>query len=75
MARQKTIFCCLDQEHMHIFFTISDKLEVLSELVNPINVTNQTFIMMQRPMTPGWRVSRTSVAIYVYIYATQMDSC
>ena len=30
---------------MCTFFIISERLEVLSELVNPINVTNQTFIM------------------------------
>ena len=32
-------------------------MEELSELVNPINVTNQTFIMKQWPVTPGWRAS------------------
>ena len=63
MARRNTIYC-LDQEYMHAcFFIISEKLEVLSELVNPINVTNQTFIMKHRPVAPGWRVSRTSVAM------------
>ena len=48
---------------IHVFFSISEKLEVLSELVNPISVTNQTFIMKHRPVAPGWRVSRTSVAM------------
>ena len=45
------------------FLTTAEKLEVLSELVNPINVTNQTFIMKHRPVTPGWTVARTSVAM------------
>ena len=57
---------CLDQEYMHarfFFYYLYEKLEVLSELVNPINVTNQTFIMKHRPVAPGWRVSRTSVAM------------
>ena len=45
------------------FFIIYEKLEVLSELDNPVNVTNQTFIMKHRTVTPGWRVSRTSVAM------------
>ena len=49
---------------MHIFlFIISENVEVLSELVIPINIINQTFIMEHRPVTPGWRASRTSVAI------------
>ena len=52
----------LDQEHVHVFI-ISEKLEVLSELVNPINVTNQTFTMKHRPIVPGRRVTRTSVAM------------
>ena len=62
MARHKTIYC-LDQGiiHAHVFI-ISEKLEVLTELVNPVKVTNQTFITKHRPVTPGWRVSRTSVA-------------
>ena len=59
----------LDQEYMHIF--ISEKLEVLSKLVNLINVTNQTFIMKHRPVAPGWRVSRTSVAMHVYMYQSR----
>ena len=42
------------------FFIISDKLEVLSDA---INVTNQIFIMKHSPVAPGWRVSRTSVAM------------
>ena len=41
----------LDQEYMHVFCIVSEKLEVLSELAN---VTNQTFIMKHRPVTPGW---------------------
>ena len=45
------------------FCIISEKLEVLSELVNPINVTNQTFIMKHRPVALGWRVTRTSIAL------------
>ena len=45
------------------FCIISEKLEVLSELVNPINVTNQTFIMKHRPVAPRWRVSRSSVVM------------
>ena len=49
-----------------MFFIISEKLEVLSELVNPINVTNQTFIMKHRPVAPGWRVSSSSVAMCTY---------
>ena len=49
---------------MHVFlFIISDKVEVLSELVNPININNQTFIMKHRPVAPGWRASRNSVAM------------
>ena len=47
----------------YTFFFLSKKLEVLSELVNPANFTNQTFIMRHRPVAPGWRVSRTSVAM------------
>ena len=40
IIRHKTIYC-LDQEYMHAcFFIISEKLEVLSELVNPLNVIN-----------------------------------
>ena len=35
------------------FFIISEKLEILSELVNPINVTTLTFIMKHRPVAPG----------------------
>ena len=65
------------------YATVSEKLEVLSELVKPINVTNLTFIMKHRPVAPGWRVSRSSVAICIImyhsrpllIYSTQMDSC
>ena len=46
-----TLFTALTRNTcMHIFFIISEKLEVLSELVNPINVTNQTFIMKHRPV-------------------------
>ena len=45
MARHKTIYCGI-----HARFSVSEKLEVLSELVNPINVTNQTFIMKHRPV-------------------------
>ena len=47
---------------MHVFI-ISDKLEVLRELVNPANVTNQIFIMKHRPVAPGWTVSRIVVAM------------
>ena len=47
---------------MHVFLS-SQKLEILSELVNPINVTDQTFTMQHRPVAPGWRVTRTSVAM------------
>ena len=61
------------------FFTISEKLEVLSALVNPINVTNQTFIIKRKPVAPGWWVSRSSVAMCtctrVGLHATQMDPC
>ena len=64
MARHKTI-CCLDQKYMHVFYHdgIYENLEILSQLVNPINVTNQTFSMKHRPVAPGLRVSRTSVAM------------
>ena len=47
-----------------MFFIIYEKLEVLSELINP--VTNQTLIMKYRPVIPGWKVSRTSVAMCTY---------
>ena len=42
-----------------------------SELVNAINVTNQTFMMKHRPVAPGWRVSKSWVAIVYIIYALQ----
>ena len=51
--------------HAH-FYIIS---EVLSELTSPINVTNQTFIMRHRPVTPGWRLKNFSS--YVYMYQTR----
>ena len=52
----------LEYMHFFIIFIISEKLQVL-RLVNPINITNQTFIMKHRPVAPGWGASRTSVAM------------
>ena len=55
-------------------------IHAVSKLVNPVNVTNQTFIMKHRPVAPGWRVSKPSVATCSctrvgHIYATHMDLC
>ena len=56
--------CLARLKYMHVFLSIiSENVEVLSELCNPINTTNQTFIMKHRPVAPGCRASRTSVAI------------
>ena len=70
-------------EYMHIlFFIISEKLEVLSELVNPINASpthlyNET--QACHPMMES--LKNFSSYLYMYqsrpllIYAAQMDSC
>ena len=35
----------------------------LADAFSSVNVINQIFIMKHRPVAPGWRVSRTSVAM------------
>ena len=55
-----------DQEYMHIFLIISEKLEVLSELVN---VTNQTETQACRPKME----SRKNFSSYVYMYQSRVS--
>ena len=69
MASHMTIYC-LDQECMQVFI-ISEKLEVLSELVNPIDVNNQTFIMKHRPVAQGCMGSHKNFSSYVYMYQSR----
>ena len=54
-----------------MFFTICEKLEVPSELVNSITVTNQTFIMKHRPITRMESLKDFSSYVYI-IYALQL---
>ena len=56
-------FCSLNR---HNSFTPTSMLTIAGQRVSSVNVTNQTFIMKRRPVAPGWRVLRISVAIYMY---------
>ena len=68
MTWHKTIAALTQNTCNFFFFIIIEKLELLSELVN---VTNQTFIIKHRPVAPGWRVSRSSVAMCIYMYQSR----
>ena len=67
----KNMHVSLIKKANSIFCTIHTAISVHSmagqNAISLVNVTNQIFIMKHRPAAPGWRVSRTSVAMCIYL--------